>query len=146
MMDSTTKATTTKPPGSSKRDVTEALRASAENGFAQLKEVAEKMSAGTTEAAVLVKSSFSTAIKGAQDYNSKIVEFAHTNSEAAFDLAQKLANVRTPSDFIELSTEHSRKRFEALTEQTKELAALAQEVTLAAAEPFNAGVIKPKSD
>ena len=146
MIDSATKATTAKPPGPPKRDVTEALRASAERSFAQLKEVAEKMSAGTTEAAVLVKNSFSTAVKGAQDYNSKIVEFAHTNSEAAFDFAQKLANVRTPSDFIELSTEHSRKRFEALTEQTKELAALAQEVTLATAEPFNTGVIKPKSD
>lgn len=146
MMDSATKETTTKPLGPSKMEATEALRVSAENGFAQLKEVAEKMSAGTTEAAALVKNSFSTAIKGAQNYSNKIVEFAHTNSEAAFDFAQRLANVRTPSDFIELSTEHSRKRFEALTEQAKELAALAQEVTLATAEPFNTGTIKPKSD
>jgi hypothetical protein len=43
---------------------------------------------------------------------------------------------------MELSTEHSRKQFETLTEQTKELAALAQKVTLATAEPLKTGVTK----
>jgi hypothetical protein len=43
---------------------------------------------------------------------------------------------------MELSTEHSRKQFETLTEQTKELAGLAQKVTLATAEPLRAGVTK----
>ena len=50
--------------------------------------------------------------------------------------------MKSPSDFIELSTEHSRKQFETLTEQTKELAALAQKVTLATAEPLKTGVTK----
>jgi len=50
--------------------------------------------------------------------------------------------VKSPSDFVELSTEHSRKQFETLTEQTKELAALAQKVTLATAEP--SGRVSPK--
>jgi hypothetical protein len=34
-------------------------------------------------------------------------------------------------DFIEFSAEHSRKQFDTLTDQTKILAALAQEVALA---------------
>ena len=57
---------------------------------------------------------------------------------------QLLADVykRQPSDFIELSTEHSRKQLETLTEQTKELAALAQKVTLATVEPLKTGVTK----
>jgi hypothetical protein len=50
--------------------------------------------------------------------------------------------VKSPSEFIELSTERARKQFETLTEQTTELAALAQNVTLASTEPLKAGVTK----
>jgi phasin len=127
---------------SPKRDAAEPFSAMAGNGSAQAKEVFEKMSAATADAAALIKDSYSTAVKGGQDYNNKVLEFARTNTEAAFGFAQKLSAVKSPSDFIELSTEHSRKQFETLTEQTKELAALAQKVTLAAAEPFKASVTK----
>jgi phasin len=123
-------------------DATQAFRVTAENGSAHAKEAFEKMSAGTAEAAALIKNSYSTAVKGAQDYNTKFIEFAQTNTESAFAFAQKLFGVKSPSDFIELSTEHSHKQFETLTEQTKELAALAQKVTLATAEPLKTGVTK----
>jgi phasin len=128
--------------GSTKRDATELFSAMAGNGSAQAKEVFEKMSAATADAAALIKDSYSTAVKGGQDYSNKVLEFARTNTEAAFGFAQKLSTVKSPSDFMELSTEHSRKQFETLTEQTKELAALAQKVTLATAEPLRAGVSK----
>jgi hypothetical protein len=77
-----------------------------------------------------------------RQYNTKVIEFANANTEAAFAFAQKLSGVKSPTEFIELSTDHSRKQFETLTEQTKELAALAQNVTLAAAEPLKTGVTK----
>jgi phasin len=125
--------------GSPWRDATQAFPG---NGSAQAKQAFEKMSAATGEAAALFKNSYSTAVKGAQDYNNKVLEFAQTNTEAAFGFAQKLTDVKSPSDFMELSTEHSRKQFETLTEQTKELAALAQKVTLATAEPLKTGVTK----
>jgi phasin len=123
-------------------DATQAFRATAENGSAQAKEAFEKMSAATAEATALIKNSYSTAVKGAQDYNTKFIEFAQTNTEAAFDFVQKLSGVKSPSDFIELSTEHSRKQLEKLTEQTRELAALAQKVTLTNVEPLKTGVTK----
>ena len=50
--------------------------------------------------------------------------------------------MKSPTEFIELSTDHSREQFETLTEQTKELAALAQKVTLAAVEPLKTGVTR----
>jgi len=53
-----------------------------------------------------------------------------------------LSGVKSPSVFVELSTEHARKQFETLTEQTKQLAALAQKVMLATAEPLKTGVAK----
>jgi phasin len=123
-------------------DATQAFRTTAENGSAQAKEAFEKVGAAMAEATDLIKNSYSTAVKGAQDYNTKFIEFAQTNTEAAFDFAQKLSSVKSPSDFMELSTEHSRKQFETLTEQTKELAALAQKVMLSTAEPLKTGVTK----
>src|ERR1035437_3168119 len=142
MLDSTTKTTTAKPASSPRMDATQAVRATAGNGSAKAKEAFEKMSTATAEATDLIKNSYSTAVKGAQDYNTKFIEFAQTNTEAAFDFVQKLSGVKSPSDFIELSTEHSRKQLETLTEQTKELAALAQKVTLATVEPLKTGVTK----
>ena len=138
MLDPTAKTTTTKPAGSP----TQASRGTGEHGSAQAKEAFEKFSAGTAEATALIKNSYSTALKGAQDYNTKFIEFSQTNTEAAFAFAHKLSGVKSPSDFFELSTEHSRKQIETLTEQTKELAALAQKVTLATAEPLKTGVTK----
>jgi phasin len=144
MLDATTKTTTTKPANSPKMDATQAFRATAESGSAQAKEAFEKMSAATAEATALIKNCYSTAVKGAQEYNTKVIEFANANTEAAFAFAfaQKLSGVKSPTEFTELSTDHSRKQFETLTEQTKELAALAQNVTLAAAEPLKTGVTK----
>jgi len=142
MLDARTKTTTTKPASSPKMDATQAFRATAENGSAQAKEAFEKMSAATAEATDLIKNSFSTAVKGAQDYNAKVIEFVQTNTKATVDFVQKLSGVKSPSEFIELSTDHSRTQFETLTEQTKELAALAQKVTLANVEPLKAGVTK----
>jgi len=130
MLESTTKTTAARPASPLKLDATQAFRATAENGSAQVKEAFEKMSAATAEATAQIKHSYSTAVKGAQDYNAKLFEFAQNNTKAAIEFAQKLSGVKSPSDFIELSTDHSRKQFETLTEQTKELAALAQKVML----------------
>src|SRR4029077_13786346 len=77
-----------------------------------------------------------------QDYNNKFIEFAQANTNAAFDFIQKLSAVKSPSAFVELSTEHARKQLETLTEQTKQLAALAQKVPLAPAEPLKTSVAK----
>ena len=88
MLESTTKTTTTKSASSPRMDPTQAFRATAENGSAQAKEAFEKMGAAMAEATGLIKNSYSTAVKGAQDYNTKFIEFAQTNTEAAFDFAQ----------------------------------------------------------
>lgn len=137
MLDS--KSTTAKP---AKIDATQAFRATAEEGTAQAKEVFEKVSAATAEATDLIKNTVSTAVKGAQDYNNKLIEFAQTNTKVALKFVQKLSGVKSPSDVIELSTDHSRKQYETLSEQAKELAALAQKVTLATVEPLKTGVTK----
>ena len=137
-MDKNTKTTVSSPM----TDAPQAFREVAEKGTTQAKEAYEKMSAATTEAADLIKNSYSIVIKGAQDYNEKFIEFTQANTHAAFDFVQKLSDVKSPSAFVELSTAHVRKQLETQTEQIKQLAAIAQKVTLATAEPFKSGVAK----
>ena len=141
-MATTTHTATSKPASSPMTDAPQAFRAMAETGTAQAKEAYEKMNAATAEATDLIRKSCSTAVEGAQLYNSKLLEFAQTNLKVAFDFAQKLMGVKSPSEFMELSPEHARKQLEILTEQTKELAALGQKVTLATSEPLKTGVAK----
>ena len=139
-MDTSTK-TTSKPTGSP-RDATQAFRETAENGAAHAKAAYEKTNAVAAEATTMMKDSYAMSMKGAQDYQIKSIEFARTNTEAAFDFAQKLTSVKSPSEFFELSTNHSRKQFETLTEQAKELTALAQKVAIATTEPLKTGAAK----
>jgi phasin len=141
-MAATTHTATSKPASSPMTDAPQAFRAMAETGTAQAKEAYEKMNVATAEATDLIRKSCSTAVEGAQLYNSKLLEFAQTNLKVAFDFAQKLMGVKSPSEFMELSTEHARKQLEILTEQAKELAALGQKVTLATSEPLKTGVAK----
>jgi hypothetical protein len=79
-------------------------------------------------------------LSGGYGYNNQFIEFSHANTIAAFDFFQKLSGVKSPPAFVELLTEHARKQLETLTEQTKQLAALAQKATLATAAPLKTGV------
>ena len=125
----------------SKTDAPEQLREMAEKGVAQSKEVFEKMSAASGQAADVMQHCYSAAVKGMQDYNKKLLEFAHANTKATFDFAQRISGVKSPSEFVQLSTEHTQQQLTILTDQTKQLAALAQQVTLATAEPLRTPLV-----
>jgi phasin len=114
----------------------------ADKTTAQAKQSYEKMTAATADASDVVQSAFSTATQGAKDCNAKVIEFARTNSNSAFDYLSELLHVKSPSQFLELSTKHARQQFEVLSEQTKELAALSQKAMLETAEPLKTGVAK----
>jgi phasin len=134
-MDKNTETTAPKPAGIPMKDAPEAFREMAEKGTTQAKETYDKIDAATTEAADLSKNSYLKAVKGMQEYNNRIIEFAHANTNAAFDFVQKLSGVKSPTAFVELWTEHARKQVETLTEQSKQLVALAQKETRTTDEP-----------
>jgi len=113
----------------SKMEMPVAFREIAEKGVAQAKNNYGKIQAAAEEATDLLKGAYTTAAKGATDYNLKVIEIAHTNANTAFDYAYELLGVKSLSEFVELSTAHARKQFEAMTAQTKELTELAQKVT-----------------
>jgi hypothetical protein len=51
-------------------------------------------------------------------------------------------SVKSPSEFIELSTAQMRKQFESASAQNKDLCALVQQVAAETAEPIKTGVSK----
>ena len=142
-MNSSNKAAIKSPgvPG----NVTQALRETTEKTSAQAKEAFENVSAATAAAGNLVQDTYSTAVRSAQEYNAKVIEFAQTNTQTNLEFVQKLSNVKSPTEFLELSTNHSRKQFETLAEQARDLLSLAQKTVLTATERAQADVNKTYS-
>ena len=66
-----------------------------------------KAKVASEEAADLLKNTYATVAKAATDYNLKLIEIFRTNTRAAFDYAHELLGVKSPSEFIELSTAHA---------------------------------------
>lgn len=125
-----------------KMEIPAAFRELAEKGVSQAKENYEKMKTAAEEATDLLEGTYATASKGASEYGFKLIEAARVNTNAAFDFATELMGAKSLSEFVELSTAHARKQFEALTSQSKELAALAQKVAADTAEPVKESVSK----
>jgi len=112
----------------------------AEKTVSQAKDNWEKMKVVTEGVTDMFETSYATAGKGAAAYGLKVIAAARANANAAFDYANGLLTVKSMSEAIELSATHACKQFDALSAQTKELAAVAQKVATATAEPIKASV------
>jgi phasin len=123
-----------------KMEIPAAFREIAEKSVSQAKETYEKMKSAAEEATDVLEDTYAAATKGASDYGLKVIEAARANTNAAFDFASQLMTVKSLSEMVELSTAHTRKQFETLTAQSKELAAIAQKVAVDSAEPVKQGV------
>ena len=142
MSEANTNASGSKSAGAAKMEAPQAIREMAEKGTAQAKASYEKLSAATAAASGVMQDAGATATQGFKGANAKVLEFARTNSNAAFDYANALLGVKSPSEFVQLSSEQARKQFEVLSAQTKELTALSQKVMLETTEPLKAGAAK----
>ena len=125
-----------------KMEVPAAFREIAEKSVSQAKENYEKLKAAAEEATDVLEETYSNATKGSTEYGLKLIDAARVNANAAFDFFSQVIAVKSLSEALELSTAHARKQFETVTEQGKELTAIAQKVTTDAAEPLKAGVTK----
>jgi phasin len=121
-------------------EVPAAFREFAEKGVTQAKANWEKVKAATEETSDLLEDSYATASKGAADYGLKVIEVSRTNTNAAFDFAGQMMAVKSLSEAVELYTAFTRKQFEAMTAQGKELGALAQKVATETIEPIKESV------
>jgi len=114
----------------------------AEKSTSQAKDNLDKMSAAAGEAANLMSGTYSTTFKGAQDFNAKVLNFAHANINAAFEHCTKLSSAKTPMEFYALVNDHARQQFEILSRQAQELTAIAQKMTAATTESIRGAAQK----
>lgn len=129
--------------GAPKMRTSQAIHEMADKGTAQTKQAYEKMSAATAETSSVKQNAGATATQGFNmDCNAKVIEFARVKSNAALDFVNLLLGVKSPAEFIQVSTDHARKQFDVLSAQTKELTVLSQKVMLETAEPLKAGAAK----
>lgn len=80
--------------------------------------------------------SYSSAFAGMRELNLKLIEMAHANTEAAFELAHEIASAEEPSDLAAIWAEHARRHFELMTKQSKELTDLGQKLAGQTTEPL----------
>jgi phasin len=107
-----------------------------ERGIAHAQGTYEKAKVAGEQATDLLKNTYATAAKGTADYNLKIIEIACTNIKTAFEYGEALMRVKSPSEFVALSTTHARKQLDTMIAQTNELTALAQKVTTEVSQPL----------
>ena len=131
--------TTTKSKSS---HVSDQLRDTMETIAERSKEMPETIGAAANESTVAMQNSFSTMLYGMQEYNSKVVEFAQANTKSQVEFFQRLAGVKSPAEFVAISNDYAGHQLATLTEQTKDLAALAQKVAASTTEPLKTGFAK----
>ena len=106
-------------------NVAEQLRDMSEAGAEKPRRDLKTIGTASTEAADVMTNCHSSALKGMQDYQSKIIEFSQANTKSYLEFVQKLAGVKSPSGFFEVSTAHTRQQIETVAEQAKQLTELA---------------------
>jgi tripartite tricarboxylate transporter family receptor/phasin protein len=98
--------------------------------------VAPQIAAGTIKAyGISSRNAPANATKGASDYGLKVIGVARDNTNAAFDFTGQLMTVKSLSEMVELSTAHTRKQYEALTAQSEQLFAIAQNAATDSIKP-----------
>jgi hypothetical protein len=105
-----------------------------EQGLAQAKEAHERM-LGAVEA---LEEAFAKAARGSTDCHVRLVEMAHANADAAYDLAGELMAAESMAQLITLSANGARRQVDAAAAQFKELTGLARKVATETAEPISA--------
>lgn len=123
-------------------DVQTDINEAANKGDAHLRDAYAGAHAAQEGAADLLEKTFSGVARGAVAFNLKAFDLARINTRSAFDYAQALLEVRSPSEFIELSTNHMRKQFEVASAQSRELLAVANEAAAQIKSEMSAASIK----
>ena len=79
----------------------------------------------------------SAATKAAEEYQMRMFQFMKENLNGMLEYAERLATVKSPTEFIEVSTSYARKQFEATSAQSQELGALTQKLSACGTESLS---------
>ena len=108
----------------------------------QAKHDFERASATGEEASRRIEDTYSKAAEDAMEYHRKALAVAQANINMAFECAQELLGVTSPSEFVEVAAKRARQQVQAVTEQTRELSALAQKAVANSIQPLTGGLTR----
>jgi phasin family protein len=115
-------------------------RAFARQGAAFAQDVSESSMATAEETTMVLDETYSRVATGAADFQHQWIEIVRFNTNSTLAFVQQLFSVKSPVEFLELSSAHFRTQFETFTEQSRHLAGMAQKMTTDAVEPLQAGM------
>ena len=108
----------------------------AEQSVVRVRDNCEKIKAASGEIGEILRETYTTNAKGAADYGVKVIEISGVNTNSVFDFLTNLMDTKSLSEIIQLSATQSRKNFEVVSAQNRELWELAQKVATETAEPI----------
>lgn len=118
------------------------LRTVVEKGLVETRAAYAKAKTTADETAGAIETSYAAAKAGVVAINVKAFEALRANLEANFDFVKSAIAVKNVSDYVTLQGEFTRKRLEAMTDQTKEIGELAQKLASQTVEPIKEQVAK----
>ncbi len=68
-----------------------------------------------------VQGHYTAAMENTVDLNSKLVEMARENAEAALEASAQIAKAETPADLVQAWSSHASRQFAMLTDRAREL-------------------------
>ena len=83
------------------------------------------------------------AAEGLRDCQTAILSATQANINATFEYMQVALHVRSVPELVDLSTKHSRRQFEMMTEQAKEITGAAQKAAVESVGPLTSGLTNP---
>ncbi len=107
------------------------------------REAVRKGTLAADESTRMLGESYFAVAEAVRDFNMKLIEITQANMMATLNFAQEVATAKSPPEAAALCSSHARKNFETLTDQSKQLTALAQRVVTSAAEPLTNSFSQP---
>jgi phasin len=104
------------------------------------RETVERGASAAEDATRGAEKSFSSSLAGMRELNIKLIDMAHANAEAVFELAHEMVSAEAPSDLATIWSAHARRQFEMMTKQTRELTELGQKLAGRSTEPLKRGI------
>ncbi len=122
--------------------IPEQFQAFAQDGVAKSRDAFDKLSTAAKDQAKAAEDVLLSTQAGAKSLGSKLIENTITNTHAAFDAAQALAQAKTLPEAGRVQVEFFQRQMQVASAQTKELFELSARVAKEAFEQMNATAAK----
>jgi phasin len=114
----------------------------AEKGIARAQDGCEKIKAASGEMVEVLRETYSSNAKSANDFGLKVIEISSANTASAIDFFNHLLGTKSVTDVLALSTAQAHKAFDIASAQNKELWELGQRLATETGEPIRKHVSK----